>query len=67
MLPDKILKKRKEYGLSQFALSKRSTVSRFKISQYELGYGELTKEEKQKIKQALTGAKNDKNKKSNLK
>ena len=45
---------RDKKGLSQFALAMKSDVSRYKISQFECGYGKLTKEEKQKIKGVLS-------------
>lgn len=45
---------RRRLGLSQFKLSKLSQVSRNKISLAECGYGELSKQEVSKLKEALS-------------
>ncbi len=50
---DKVKALRKEAGLSQYRLAKVTRVSRFKISQYECGYGELSEAEAKAILDAL--------------
>ncbi len=53
MTPAKLKKARKEQGVSQFALSKATGISRDKITKFECGYTKITKEEKLKIKEHL--------------
>lgn len=53
MSPNQLKKLRKEKRISQTAIALRADVSRYRISQFECGYVELTKNEKLKIKEVL--------------
>lgn len=50
MTPRQLKKLRGEKKLSQFYISKKANVSRYRISQFECSYVNLTKEEKERIK-----------------
>lgn len=45
MEPEWLKFERKALGVSQWALAKKSKVSRFKICQFECGYGGLSEQE----------------------
>lgn len=53
MTPQELKRKRTKLDISQFALSIRSKVKRYKISLFECGYGELTGVEIRSIKNVI--------------
>lgn len=55
---------RKKVGMSQGTLSTLTGISRFNISQSEIGYREFTNDEIKLVKKALKGVKNVSHKKS---
>lgn len=63
MTPNQLKKTRNTLGLSQWAVSKMTGVSRYKITMYETGYDQLTDEELEHIEVALDKAKFDLSKK----
>lgn len=55
---------RKKAGMSQGTLSTLTGISRFNISQSEIGYRKFTNDEIKLVKKVLKGVKNASNKKS---
>jgi predicted transcriptional regulator len=53
MSPTKLKNMRFESRCSQSRLAQAATVSRFKVSQFELGYADLTAHEIRRIKSAI--------------
>ena len=53
MSPEELAKARAVIGCSQFRLARTAQVSRFKISQYEMGYSNLTSEEMERVEGTL--------------